>query len=332
MLKDKTILVTGGTGSFGQTFVPMTLARFNPRKIIIFSRDEMKQWEMAKDYTNDERIRFFIGDVRDKDRLYRALDGVDYVVHAAATKIVPTAEYNPFECIKTNINGAMNLIDACIDKGVKRVVALSTDKASSPINLYGATKLASDKLFVAGNAYSGEHGSRFAVVRYGNVMGSRGSVIPLFHSIKESGVLPITDPRMTRFMISLEQGVELVWHAFEDMEGGEIYVKKIPSMKVTELAKVIAPEAKQEIVGIRPGEKLHEQMIGIEDAHFTYEYDEHFKILPQINNWDQDVCRIKDGKRVPEDFVYSSDKNAHWMSAEELKQWVKQNGDKIGKI
>ncbi|WP_417448382.1 UDP-N-acetylglucosamine 4,6-dehydratase (inverting) [Idiomarina abyssalis] len=332
MLKDKTILVTGGTGSFGQTFVPMTLARFNPRKIIIFSRDEMKQWEMAKDYTNDERIRFFIGDVRDKDRLYRALDGVDFVVHAAATKIVPTAEYNPFECIKTNINGAMNLIDACIDKGVKRVVALSTDKASSPINLYGATKLASDKLFVAGNAYSGEHGSRFAVVRYGNVMGSRGSVIPLFHSIKESGVLPITDPRMTRFMISLEQGVELVWHAFEDMEGGEIYVKKIPSMKVTELAKVIAPEAKQEIVGIRPGEKLHEQMIGIEDAHFTYEYDEHFKILPQINNWDQDVCRIKDGKRVPEDFVYSSDKNAHWMSAEELKQWVEQNGDKIGKI
>ncbi len=332
MLKDKTILVTGGTGSFGQTFVPMTLARFNPRKIIIFSRDEMKQWEMAKDYTNDERIRFFIGDVRDKDRLYRALDGVDYVVHAAATKIVPTAEYNPFECIKTNINGAMNLIDACIDKGVKRVVALSTDKASSPINLYGATKLASDKLFVAGNAYSGEHGSRFAVVRYGNVMGSRGSVIPLFHSIKESGVLPITDPRMTRFMISLEQGVELVWHAFEDMEGGEIYVKKIPSMKVTELAKVIAPEAKQEIVGIRPGEKLHEQMIGIEDAHFTYEYDEHFKILPQINNWDQDVCRIKDGKRVPEDFVYSSDKNAHWMSAEELTQWVEQNGDKIGKI
>lgn len=223
MLTNSTILVTGGTGSFGHTFVPMTLEKYNPKKLIILSRDEMKQWEMAKLYQGDPRVRFFIGDVRDKDRLYRALDGVDYVVHAAATKIVPTAEYNPFECVKTNINGAMNLIDACIDKGVKKVVALSTDKASSPVNLYGATKLASDKLFVAGNAYSGEHGTRFSVVRYGNVMGSRGSVIPYFLSIKDSGVLTITDPRMTRFMISLEQGVELVWHAFEDMVGGEIY-------------------------------------------------------------------------------------------------------------
>jgi FlaA1/EpsC-like NDP-sugar epimerase len=214
----------------------------------------MKQWDMAKKFAGDDRIRFFIGDVRDRVRLYRALDGVDYVVHAAATKIVPTAEYNPFECVKTNINGAMNLIDACIDKGIKRVVALSTDKASSPINLYGATKLASDKLFVAGNSYAGSHDTRFGVVRYGNVMGSRGSVIPFFQSIKENGVLPITDERMTRFMISLEQGVELVWHAFEDMQGGEIYVKKIPSMRVVDVARSVAPEAKHEIVGIRPGE------------------------------------------------------------------------------
>ena len=222
MLQNSIILVTGGTGSFGNEFVPLTLNKFNPKKIIIYSRDEMKQWEMAKKFAGDQRVRFFIGDVRDKDRLSRALDGVDFVVHSAATKIVPTAEYNPFECIKTNINGAMNLIDVCIDKKVKRVVALSTDKASSPINLYGATKLASDKLFVAGNSYAGGHETRFSVVRYGNVMGSRGSVIPFFMSIKDGGVLPITDLRMTRFMISLEQGVELVWHAFQDMVGGGI--------------------------------------------------------------------------------------------------------------
>lgn len=332
MLSGSTILVTGGTGSFGNTFVPMTLAKYNPKKIIIFSRDEMKQWDMAKKFEGDKRVRFFIGDVRDRERLYRALDGVDYVVHAAATKIVPTAEYNPFECVKTNINGAMNLIDACIDKGVKRVVALSTDKASSPINLYGATKLASDKLFVSGNAYSGEHGTQFAVVRYGNVMGSRGSVIPFFMSIRDQGELPITDARMTRFMISLEQGVELVWHAFEDMEGGEIYVKKIPSMKVTDLARVLAPDAKQKIVGIRPGEKIHEQMIGEEDAYFTYEYPEHFKILPQINGWDADTKRIKDGSRVPEGFVYSSGNNADWMTDEQLKAWIDANAGKIGAI
>lgn len=332
MLTNQTILVTGGTGSFGHTFVPMTLAKYNPKKIIIFSRDEMKQWEMAKRFQGDSRVRFFIGDVRDKDRLYRALDGVDYVVHAAATKIVPTAEYNPFECVKTNINGAMNLIDACIDKGVKRVVALSTDKASSPINLYGATKLASDKLFVAGNSYAGGHATRFAVVRYGNVMGSRGSVIPFFMSIKDKGVLPITDARMTRFMISLEQGVELVWHAFDDMEGGEIYVKKIPSMKVTELATVVAPEARQEIVGIRPGEKLHEQMISEEDAYYTYEYPEHFKILPAINNWHVCANRIKDGKRVPEGFSYTSDNNTEWMQPSELQAWIDANRAKIGSI
>ena len=310
----------------------MTLAKYNPKKLIIYSRDEMKQWEMAKLFQGDERVRFFIGDVRDKDRLYRALDGVDHVVHAAATKIVPTAEYNPFECVKTNINGAMNLIDACIDKGIKRVVALSTDKASSPINLYGATKLASDKLFVAGNSYAGGHDTRFAVVRYGNVMGSRGSVIPFFMSIKDKGVLPITDERMTRFMISLEQGVELVWHAFEDMVGGEIYVKKIPSMKVKDLAGVVAPECQQEVVGIRPGEKLHEQMIGAEDAHYTYAYPEHYKILPAIHNWDKDANRIKDGQKVPEGFVYASDNNSEWMTDAELKAWIDAHREKIGAI
>lgn len=332
MLKNSTILVTGGTGSFGNIFVPMTLEKYNPKKIVIFSRDEIKQWEMAKKFKNDNRVRFFIGDVRDKDRLYRALDGVDYVVHAAATKIVPTAEYNPFECVKTNINGAMNLIDACIDKGIKRVVALSTDKASSPINLYGATKLASDKLFVAGNSYAGGHDTRFSVVRYGNVMGSRGSVIPFFMSLKGKGALPITDARMTRFMITLEQGVSLVWHAFDDMEGGEIYVKKIPSMKITELASAISPDAQHEIVGIRPGEKLHEQMIGEEDAEFTYEYSEHYKILPAINNWGASKERIKDGKRVVDGFYYTSDNNVEWMSKDELTAWIKTNSDIFEKL
>jgi UDP-N-acetylglucosamine 4,6-dehydratase (inverting) len=297
-LSNSTILITGGTGSFGNAFVPMTLLKYNPKKIIIFSRDEMKQWEMAQSFQGEDRVRFFIGDVRDRDRLYRALDGVDYVVHAAATKIVPTAEYNPFECIKTNINGAMNLIDACIDCNVKGVVALSTDKASSPINLYGATKLASDKLFVAANAYSGEHATKFSVVRYGNVMGSRGSVIPFFSQQKKNGSIPITDNRMTRFMISLEQGVELVWHAFEDMEGGEIYVKKIPSMKMTDLASVIAPDLEQVEVGIRPGEKLHEQMIGEGDSASTYDYDGCYKILPMINGWDNDSRIIKKGIKV----------------------------------
>jgi UDP-N-acetylglucosamine 4,6-dehydratase len=330
MLKNSNILITGGTGSFGNTFVPMTLAKYEPKKIIIFSRDEMKQWEMAKKFEGDSRVRFFIGDVRDKERLYRALDGVDYVVHAAATKIVPTAEYNPFECVKTNVLGAMNLIDACIDKRVKGVVALSTDKASSPINLYGATKLTSDKLFVAGNAYAGEHGTKFSVVRYGNVMGSRGSVIPFFMSIRDKGLLPITDERMTRFMITLEEGVKLVWHAFEDMEGGEIYVKKIPSIKVTDLARVLAPECKQKVVGIRPGEKLHEQMIGAEDAYFTFEYLEHFKILPSINNWADSSERIKNGKKVPEGFVYSSDNNSDWMTDDQLQVWIDANSEKIG--
>ena len=332
MLTNATILVTGGTGSFGHTFVPMTLAKYNPRKLIVYSRDEMKQWNMAKLYKDDPRVRFFIGDVRDKDRLYRALDGVDFVVHAAATKIVPTAEYNPFECIKTNVMGAMNLVDACIDRGVKKLVALSTDKASSPVNLYGATKLVSDKVFIAGNSYAGGKKTRFGVVRYGNVMGSRGSVIPYFIESAKNGVLTITDPRMTRFMISLEQGVELVWHAFDDMVGGEIYVKKIPSMNICDIARAVDPNCEQKVIGIRPGEKLHEQMISTEDSPHTYEYAGHYKILPAIHSWDSDVNRIKEGKRVPEGFSYTSDNNKEWMTIAELQKWIAENKAKIGAI
>lgn len=332
MLSESSILITGGTGSFGHTFVPMTLAKYNPRRLVIFSRDEMKQWEMTKLYGNDERVRFFIGDVRDKDRLARALDGIEYVVHAAATKIVPIAEYNPFECVKTNVLGAMNLIDACIDANVKRVVVLSTDKASSPANLYGATKLVSDKLFVAGNSYSRFHDTRFGVVRYGNVMGSRGSVIPFFLSIADQGLLPITDTRMTRFMITLEQGVELVWHALKDMLGGEIYVKKIPSMKLMDIAYAINPNARCDVVGIRPGEKLHEQMIGTEDALHTYEYDGYYKILPAIHEWSSDPARINSGKKVSPDFTYCSDNNPDWMTVGDLRAWIDKNRDKIGKF
>ena len=332
MLTNASILITGGTGSFGHTFVPMTLAKHNPKRLVIYSRDEMKQWEMAQRFAHDSRVRFFIGDVRDKDRLARSLDGIDYVVHAAATKIVPTAEYNPFECIKTNIDGAMNLIDVCIDRGIKRVVALSTDKASNPINLYGATKLASDKLFIAGNAYAGTHNTRFAVVRYGNVMGSRGSVIPFFMSLAHTGTLPITDTRMTRFMITLEQAVELVWHAFDDMQGGEIYVKKIPSMTILDIAKSVAPEAKHKIIGIRPGEKIHEQMIGLEDAPHTYEYEGYYKVLPAIHNWSSDPTRINSGIKVDERFIYTSDNNTEWMSIETLREWIETRHNKIGMI
>ena len=330
MKSNSDILITGGTGSFGNAFVRETLKKFNPKRLIILSRDEMKQWEMAKRFADDSRVRFFIGDVRDKDRLHRAMDGVDYVVHAAATKIVPTAEYNPFECIKTNVNGAMNVIDAAIDRGVKKVVALSTDKASSPINLYGASKLASDKLFVAGNSYSGEHGTEFSVVRYGNVMGSRGSVIPLFLSQITNEKFTITDERMTRFMITLEEGVKLVWHAFETMRGGEIYVKKIPSMNIMDIAKAVDPNSKIEFIGIRPGEKLHEQMIGQDDAPFTYEFDDHFRILPQINNWYLDQHRIGLGVKVSDDFEYTSDKNSEWMDIEYLSQWISRNKKLIG--
>ena len=329
MLKNASILITGGTGSFGNTFVPMTLTKYNPKRLVIYSRDEMKQWTMARQFENDRRVSFCIGDVRDKDRLARALDGIDYVVHAAATKIVPTAEYNPFECVKTNIIGAMHLIDACIDHGVKRVVALSTDKASNPINLYGATKLASDKLFIAGNAYAGIHDTRFALVRYGNVMGSRGSVIPFFMSLARTGVLPITDTRMTRFMITLEQGVELVWHAFDDMHGGETYVKKIPSMTILDIARAVSQDAKHKVIGVRPGEKLHEQMIGLEDAAHTYEYEGHYKILPAIHNWSSDPLRINGGIKVDESFIYSSNNNAEWLPVEALRTWIDSNRGKI---
>jgi UDP-N-acetylglucosamine 4,6-dehydratase (inverting) len=332
IFKDSTILVTGGTGSFGSNFIPMTLQKFNPKKIIIYSRDEMKQWEMGNKIGSDSRIRFFLGDVRDRHRLYRAFDDVDYVIHAAATKIVPTAEYNPFECIKTNVIGAMNVIDAAIDCGVKGVVALSTDKASSPINLYGASKLASDKLFVTGNTYAGAKNTKFSVVRYGNVMGSRGSIIPFFSSLADANELPITDERMTRFMIPLEDAVKLVWHALEDMNGGEIYVKKIPSMKITDIASTIAPTAKQKIIGIRPGEKLHEQMVGKEDALYTFEYDEYFKILPATDGLTADPLKVKDGRRVEPDFSYTSDNNDAWMSTDELREWLENNKDKIGKI
>lgn len=322
MLSNSSILLTGGTGSFGSAFVKMTLEKHNPKQIIIYSRDEMKQWDMQLKYANEDRVKFLIGDVRDKERLIRALDGIDYVVHAAATKIVPTAEYNPFECVKTNIIGAMNLIDACVIQKVKKVVALSTDKASNPINLYGATKLASDKLFVAGNLSFTNQLTQFAVVRYGNVMGSRGSVIPFFLSLNNCDSVPITDSRMTRFMISLEQAVNLVWHAFDDMFGGEIYVRKIPSMCITEIAKAIAPNSSHNIIGIRPGEKLHEQMIGHEDAPYTFEYDDYFKILPMINNLYTDQRRINNGIKVPEDFSYTSNLNSSWMSVSELQNWL----------
>lgn len=332
MLKNSNILITGGTGSFGHAFIPMTLKKYNPNRLVIYSRDEMKQWEMAKLFKGDPRIRFFIGDVRDKDRLYRALTDIDFVVHAAATKIVPTAEYDPFECVKTNVLGAMNLIDACIDKKVKNVVALSTDKASSPVNLYGATKLTSDRLFISGNSYSPGENTSFSVVRYGNVMGSRGSVIPFFISESKKNILPITDERMTRFMITLEEAVSLVWHVFNDMVGGEIYVKKIPSMKVTEIARTINENAKQKIVGVRPGEKIHEEMISVDDAPYTYEYDDYYKILPSIHSWSLDSNRINNGVRVSDNFTYTSNNNKDWMDIDTLKIWIKENIDKIGKI
>jgi UDP-N-acetylglucosamine 4,6-dehydratase (inverting) len=325
VLNGKTILVTGGTGSFGQKFIRMTLEKYHPERIIVYSRDEMKQWNMANDFQSVPKsnlIRYFIGDVRDKDRLNRAFNEVDFVIHAAATKIVPTAEYNPFECIKTNIHGAMNVIDCAIDQKVNRIVALSTDKACNPINLYGATKLCSDKLFVSGNSYAGKQETRFSVVRYGNVMGSRGSVIPLFRNLAKTGELPITDERMTRFMITLEQGVELVWHALRDSVGGEIYVKKIPSMKVVDIARTVAPECKHKIIGIRPGEKLHEQMISVEDSYYSYEYKDHYKILPAIHNWSSDPARIGDGMRCQEGFCYSSDNNKEWMQPEQLFAWL----------
>ena len=315
MLTGSRILVTGGTGSFGHKFVQMTLDKYNPKQIIIYSRDEMKQWEMALKFKHNQKLKFVIGDIRDYQSLFKVLHGVDFVVHAAATKIVPTAETNPAECVKTNIIGAMNLIDACINSGVKKVVSLSTDKASNPINLYGASKLASDKLFIAGNSNE----TRFSIVRYGNVIGSRGSVIPLFLSLKGKGSLPITDKRMTRFMISLDESIALVWKVFDDMQGGEIYTKKIPSMLVTDIAKAIDPEADLEIIGIRPGEKIHEQMISIDDAQYTYEYKEYYKIIPATYTKNQKNKSIKEGKVVDSSFIYSSENNIDWMSIEDLR-------------
>jgi UDP-N-acetylglucosamine 4,6-dehydratase (inverting) len=324
-----TILVTGGTGSFGREFVRMTLEKYNPKKIVIFSRDEMKQWSMAEEYAHETRLRFFIGDVRDKERLSRACNGVDIIIHAAAMKIITTAEYNPFECIRTNVMGAMNVIDCAIDSGVKRVVALSTDKACSPSNLYGATKLCSDKLFIAGNSYVGSGVTRFSVVRYGNVMGSRGSVIPLFLHQMKSGEITITHEHMTRFMIRLDQAIEMVWHAAQDSEGGEIYVRKIPSMRVVDIAKTLAPDAKIRCIGIRPGEKMHEQMISAEESRSTWEYDFYYKIKPQIR-MNRNIVKIveeqttkhRDGIKVPDNFVYSSESNSDWMLPEELQEWA----------
>lgn len=331
-LNNSVILLTGGTGSFGNTFLPMVLEKHDPKKVIVFSRDEMKQWEMAKGYADDSRVRFFVGDVRDRERLYRAMDGVDFVVHAAATKIVPTAEYNPFEAVKTNVIGAMNVIDAAIDKGVKKVVALSTDKASSPVNLYGATKLASDKLFIAGNSYTGDRSTSFSVVRYGNVMGSRGSVIPFFLQQKAAGQpLSITDSRMTRFMITLEEGVELVWTAFEEMLGGEIFVKKIPSMNILDIAEAVDPGGSRNVVGIRPGEKLHEQMIGVEDAFTTVDCGDHYRILPAISG-SSHLLERHSGTRVEEGFSYSSESNSEWMSIDTLRRWIQDNQRVLGQF
>lgn len=331
-MNDHSMLITGGTGSFGHAFVRATLEQYKPKKLIIFSRDEMKQWEMAKKYDGNSRVRFFIGDVRDKERLARATSGVDIVIHAAATKIVPAAEYNPFEAIKTNILGAMNLVDVCIDNGVKKVVALSTDKASSPINLYGATKLVSDKLFIAGNNYVGAGPTRFSVVRYGNVMGSRGSVIPVFLSKRNSGSLPITHPDMTRFMITLEQGVDLVWTALREMSGGEIFVRKIPSMKVVDVAHAIDAKAKLDVVGVRPGEKIHEQMIGPEDAENTFDLGDYFKIFPNSSSSELFASNNASAVRVPKGFTYSSDSNTQWMSEEDLGNWINLNVDESGHV
>lgn len=325
MLNDKSILITGGTGTFGKAFTKYVLEHYEPKKIIIYSRDEFKQLIMQNDFKEYAgKLRFFIGDVRDRDRLTRALEGVDYVVHAAALKQVPACEYNPAEAIKTNINGAQNVIDACLDTGVKKVVALSTDKAVNPVNLYGGTKLVSDKLFIAANAYAGSKDICFSIVRYGNVAGSRGSVIPLFHRIIQNGgtELPITDYRMTRFWISLRQGVELVIKALAEAKGGETFISKIPSFKITDLAQAMLPGCKMPEVGIREGEKLHEIMVTVEDSATTYEYDKHFIVYPQMV-WSENKKVQPTGKKVPEGFSYSSGTNAEWLTVEEIRELLK---------
>lgn len=326
-LKDKTIFLTGGTGSFGNCFTEMVLREHNPKKIIIFSRDELKQHEMRLKFNNDPRLRFFLGDIRDKDRLYRAMEGVDVVVHAAALKQVPALEYNPFEAVRTNIIGGYNVVSAACDKGVESVIALSTDKAANPVNLYGATKLCSDKLFVAGNNY-GHRQTKLSVVRYGNVAGSRGSVLPLFYKLRETGQLTITDERMTRFWITLEQAVRFVTHCFDVMVGGEIFVPKIPSIRMVDLATAIAPECKQVITGIRPGEKLHEVMIPEEIARTTIEFEKYFAICPEFHEWDADYTVKNDetGKTCVEGFSYSSDNNDWWLSVRDLRKLYKKEG------
>lgn len=325
LLKDKVVLLTGGTGSFGKQFVESVLCAYQPRKLIVFSRDELKQFDMQQRFNEQQYppMRYFIGDVRDRDRLYRAMDGVDIVIHAAALKQVPTAEYNPIEVIKTNVLGAANIIDAAIDRNVQKVIALSTDKAANPINLYGASKLCSDKLFVAANGYSGRHGTRFSVVRYGNVMGSRGSVIPFFQRLRATGVLPVTDPKMTRFWITLEQAVRFVLRCLCRMQGGEIFVPKIPSMKIVDLARAIAPECRLDIVGVRPGEKLHETMVPEDDARNTLEYDDCYVICsPTVKA----RYHGNGGRPCPENFRYSSDTNPRWLTVEELRQLVNGHG------
>lgn len=322
MLNNKSILITGGTGSFGNAFTQYVLENYDPRKIIIYSRDEFKQFIMRNKFKEyDSKLRFFIGDVRDKDRLKRALEGVDYCVHAAALKQVPACEYNPTEAIKTNINGAQNVIEAALDTGVKKVVALSTDKAVNPVNLYGGTKMVSDKLFIAANAYAGSKDICFSVVRYGNVAGSRGSVIPLFHSIMKDGgtELPVTDYRMTRFWISLRQGVELVIKALEESKGGETFISKMPSFKITDLVKAMLPDGTMREVGIREGEKLHEIMVPVEDFPYTYEYDKHFIVYPQMV-WSESRRAVPTGQKVSEGFYYSSDSNTEWLSVEEIRE------------
>jgi UDP-N-acetylglucosamine 4,6-dehydratase/5-epimerase len=320
MLNNKVVLVTGGTGSFGKMFVRTVLGEYSPSRLIVFSRDELKQHIMREEFPETEHkcIRYFIGDVRDRDRLYRALDGVDIVIHAAALKHVPACEYNPIEAIRTNILGAANIVDAAIDRGVQKVVALSTDKAANPVNLYGATKLCSDKLFIAANSYAGGHDTRFSVVRYGNVLGSRGSVVPFFLRMKEQGTLPITDPRMTRFWITLEQGVRLVLKSLDWMRGGEIIVPKIPSMNIMDLAQAVAPEAETEIVGIRQGEKLHEVMVPEDDARNTLEHEDYFAIVPSVEDW-QRRGWVDGGRQCPDGFRYGSDGNDRWLSVEEMR-------------
>jgi len=329
-LAGKVILVTGGTGSFGQEFVRTCLDHHQPKKVIIFSRDELKQFEMRRSFPERvyPNLRFFIGDIRDRERLYRALDGVDIVVHAAALKQVPACEYNPIEAIRTNVLGATNLVDAAIDRGVKRVLALSTDKAANPVNLYGATKLCSDKLFIAGNHYTGPHETRFSVVRYGNVLGSRGSVVPFFANARTQGRLPVTDVRMTRFIITLTQGVDFVIKNLARMKGGEIFVPKIPSYKITDVAQAIAPEAKIEITGIRPGEKLHEEMITTSDSFSTYDLGRYYAIVPQVPVFDLSAfVKAFNATKVPEGFCYNSGENTEWVSPEQMRLLIREHVD-----